>query len=106
MAEAPEHEERSKALFGNKDMLVLCDHIAGSDDERFTASGVAEASKVAYSTTHRLLATLVLSGLVTREPRSSGEREQWYTRRRHSFWQAAHDLRRDPGAEPAGAARS
>ena len=84
-------EQRSKALFGNKDMLRLCDQIARYDDQ-FTAQELAKITDVVYSTTHRLLGALTAAGLVERLPRNSGEREQWYRRRRHRFWQAARDL--------------
>ena len=97
-ASAPAVEERSKALFGNKDMLALSAAIAGSK-ERFTAQEMSGTSGVGYSTTHRLLTSLQKVGLVERQPRSAGEREQWYLRRRHKFWDAATDLRREAGAE-------
>jgi len=94
-------EGRSKALFGNKDMLRLCDHIARCD-ERFTALALSAASGVGYSTTHRLLGALTTAGLVERLPRSAGEREQWYLRRGQRFWDAASDLQDDPtqGGDP------
>jgi DNA-binding MarR family transcriptional regulator len=103
-AAASHHEHRSKALFGNKDMLVLCDGIARSSG-RFTALEMSAAAGIGYSTAHRLLASLAKAGLVERVPRSSGEREQWYVRLRHRFWDAARDLRQDPGTSPMEAAQ-
>jgi hypothetical protein len=90
-------EQRSKALFGNKHMLELCDGIARSGD-RFTALELSATAGVGYSTTHRLLGSLVKVGLVARAPRSAGEREQWYVRQRHRFWDAMTDLHEDAGA--------
>ncbi len=89
-------EERSKALFGNKDMLILCDRIAQSNGQ-FNAKGLSEALGTAYPTTQRLLVSLATVGLLERSPRAAGEKEQWYTRHRHKFWAAARDLRQDWG---------
>ena len=84
-------EERSKALFGKKHMLTLCDGIARSKG-RFTAKEMSESSGVAYPTTHRLLLSLTSAGLLERSPRELREREQWYVRIRHGFWTAAQQL--------------
>lgn len=97
--------ERSKALFGNKDMLRMCAHIARCD-ERFTAHGLATTADVVYSTTHRLLGALTTAGLVERLPRSTAEREQWYLRKQHRFWDAACDLETEPPEVEGGGRRS
>jgi hypothetical protein len=104
MMPVPVHERRSKALFGNKDMLTLCGTIAGFG-QRFTASQMSTAANLGYSTSHRLLGALTSAGLLTREARSAGEREQWYTRQNHRFWDAARDLHEDPVGDGGNSAQ-
>jgi hypothetical protein len=60
-ASVPVHEQRSKALFGNKHMLDLCTGIA-QRDEPFTALDLSTTVGLGYSTTHRLLASLTRAG--------------------------------------------
>ncbi len=85
-------EERSKLLFGNVHMLTLCGWIGGLDGV-FSTTEVCTGAQVPASSVHRALQVLTSCDLVTKLPRGTAERTQWYQRREHLFWAAVQDLR-------------
>jgi hypothetical protein len=82
---------RSKVLFGNQHMLAVAGFIAEVPGT-FTLSDVCTSTGVAQTTGYRLVGVLSQADLVSRLPRSGGERLQWYSRREHTFWVAATAL--------------
>jgi len=82
----------SKTLFGNQHMLRVTSSIArGSAD--FTSPQLERSTGLGASSVHRLVSALCQVGLVSRIPRSAGERVQHYRRERLSFWRAMEQLR-------------
>lgn len=89
---------RSKALFGNRHMLVVAATIADLGPE-VRARQLEQSVGLPPSTVHRSLATLSSARLLIRVPRAPGEREQSYSRVQHPFWDAARTLRADVDQE-------
>lgn len=82
---------RSKLLFNNQHMLVVCRWVAACDGV-FCASDIVTATNVASTTVHRILSVLTACGLLARLPRTPVERTQWYERAKASFWGAVDEL--------------
>ncbi len=82
--------ENSKALFGNRDRIVVIEAIARRADDAVNATDLSLELGMLNSRVRAQLLALSEVGLLGHTPPGPGKR--WYVRRKSSFWKACLDL--------------
>lgn len=83
-------------MFGNRNMIEVANAIARGP-ARLKAPGLCRQLGLAPSSMHHTLAALAEAGLLKREPRPAGVKEQIYMRQSHPFWTVAERFATDEG---------